>query len=647
MIQADGLSLLRGGHQLLADAQFTIFPGQRVGLVGANGAGKSSLFALIRGELKEDAGQLQVPQNWRIASVAQETPALDMAANAYVMLGDQEYSKINAKLEGLQQQLQEQPDTPGLGEQVAALHGQLEAIGGYDIEARTAQMLTGLGFTQAQLNAPVRSFSGGWRMRLNLAQALIARADLLLLDEPTNHLDLDTIVWLEHWLKRFPGTVMVISHDRDFLDGVVTHIIHIERKSTNSYQGDYTSFQRQRSERRAQQQQQFDKEQAQRAHLQSFVDRFRAKASKAKQAQSRLKALEKLTATAPLGDQEPFDLSFPEPSKLPNPLMQLDQVQAGYGSTTILERIQFNLVPGSRIGLLGRNGAGKSTLMKVLAGELVPMGGVREASPGLVIGYFAQHQLETLSLNDHAITHLYRIDPKAPEQKLRDFLGRFGFTGDRAYAPVGPFSGGEKARLVLALLIYQKPNLLLLDEPTNHLDLDMREALIQALQEFSGAMVIVSHDRHFLRATVDDYYLVAAHEVAPFEGDLDDYARWLDEQAAEAKATLQAQSEKTTADNQQSSANRKAERQAAAQKRQQLQPLRKKVQKAEQQVEQLSDALAAIESQLADPDLYQSERKDTLTQLLQEQGRLKDELEGVELEWMTLSEELQELEAAD
>jgi len=645
MIQADGLSLLRGGHQLLADAQFTIFPGQRVGLVGANGAGKSSLFALIRGELKEDAGQMQVPQHWRIASVAQETPALDIAALAYVMLGDQDYTRIQQQLEQFNQQLHAEPDNHRIGEQVAALHGQLDAIGGYDIEARTAQLLTGLGFSQDQLHAPVRSFSGGWRMRLNLAQALIARADLLLLDEPTNHLDLDTIVWLEHWLKRFPGTVMVISHDRDFLDGVVTHIIHIERKSTNSYQGDYTSFQRQRSERRAQQQQQYDKEQAHRAHLQSFVDRFRAKASKAKQAQSRLKALEKLTATAPLGDQEPFDLSFPEPSKLPNPLMQLDHVQAGYGNTTILEQIQLNLVPGSRIGLLGRNGAGKSTLMKVLAGELVPQAGVREASPGLVIGYFAQHQLETLSLNDNAITHLYRIDPKAPEQRLRDFLGRFGFTGDRAYDPVEPFSGGEKARLVLALLIYQKPNLLLLDEPTNHLDLDMREALIQALQEFSGAMVIVSHDRHFLRATVDDYYLVAHREVAAFKGDLDDYARWLDEQAALAKATLLSSNVKTTADNQQSSSNRKAERQAAAQKRQQLQPLRKKVQHAEQQLEKVTEQLETVEGQLADPELYQGTRKEELTDLLLHQGQLKEQLETIEMEWMTLSEELQQLES--
>ncbi|RUO35624.1 ATP-binding cassette domain-containing protein [Aliidiomarina sanyensis] len=637
MIQADGLSLIRGGHHLLRDAQFTIFPGHRVGLVGANGAGKSSLFALLRGELKEDAGNLKIPPRWRMASVAQETPALDTPALAYVMQGDVEYTQVQRDLDAAER--------ANDGEAIARCHGQLDAIGGYHIHARAAQLLIGLGFTQAQLEQPVRSFSGGWRMRLNLAQALISRADLLLLDEPTNHLDLDAIVWLEQWLKRFEGTSIVISHDREFLDGVVNQIIHIEHFQTQQYSGDYTSFQRQRSERRSQQQQQFDKEQAQRAHLQKFVDRFRAKASKAKQAQSRLKALEKLTSTAPLGDDEPYDLAFPEPGKLPNPLLQLDKIQAGYGDTTILERVQLNLVPGSRIGLLGRNGAGKSTLMKLLAGELSPQTGERAANAGLVIGYFAQHQLETLVLSDHAIAHLQRIDPRASEQSLRNFLGRFGFSGDRAYEAVAPFSGGEKARLVLALLIYQRPNLLLLDEPTNHLDLDMREALVMALQEFSGAMVIVSHDRHFLRATVDDYYLVANRAVEPFPGDLDAYSIWLNDQLKQLTENSEASANSTETPNHEGSAhNRKAQRQAAAQQRQALKPLRDKFKKTEQALEQLTTALQSVEAALADPAIYQKEQKDALTDLLKQQGELKARLEDIEATWLELSEQLEDMQ---
>ncbi|WP_113907235.1 ATP-binding cassette domain-containing protein [Aliidiomarina celeris] len=625
MIQAEQLSLLRGSKQLLNNAQFTIFPGQRVGLVGANGTGKSSLFALIRGELKEDQGSLHIPKSWRIASVAQETPALDTAARDYVITGDSEYVAVHAALK--------EAEANNNGEAIARLHGQLDAIGGYQIEARASGLLAGLGFTPEQFMAPVRSFSGGWRMRLNLSQALIARADLLLLDEPTNHLDLDTIIWLEQWLLRFEGTVIVISHDRDFLDGVISHTIHIEQGTTHCYQGNYSSFQRQRTERRAQAQQKFAKEQERRAHLQSFVDRFRAKASKAKQAQSRLKALEKLTATEPLDENHRYDLSFPPPEKLPNPLIQLEQVQAGYGSAVILEAIQFNLVPGSRIGLLGRNGAGKSTLTKLLAGELPPLQGSREASAGLAIGYFAQHQLDTLRIQDTAMEHLQRLDPKATEQSLRDFLGRFGFQGDRAFEPVGPFSGGEKARLVLALLVYQRPNLLLLDEPTNHLDLDMREALVAALQEFSGAMVVVSHDRHFLRATVDDYYLVANQNVEPFKGDLDDYSAWLTAQTQETTAATKATTEPKDA--------KKAQRQAAAAQRLQLKPLNDRLKKVEAAMQKLTQELATLNARLADPDLYQQESPTALSALFQQQGQLEKELEAVEAEWLELETELE------
>ncbi|RTE86438.1 MULTISPECIES: ATP-binding cassette domain-containing protein [Gammaproteobacteria] len=624
MIQAEQLQLIRGHKTLLNDTKFTIFPGQRVGLVGANGTGKSSLFALLKGELKEDDGTLNLPATWRIASVAQETPALEVSAKDYVIQGDQEYIQTRHALE-----LAEHNND---GEQIGQLHAKLDAIGGYQIEARAASLLDGLGFTPDQIQHSVKSFSGGWRMRLNLAQALIARSDLLLLDEPTNHLDLDTIVWLESWLKVFPGTVIVISHDRDFLDGIVTHILHIEQQQIFAYQGDYTSFQRQRSERISQQHQQYQKEQEKRAHLQSFVDRFRAKASKAKQAQSRLKALEKLTATAPIDASVSYDLSFPKPLKLPNPLIHLEKVQAGYGDTVILHDIHFNLVPGSRIGLLGRNGAGKSTLTKLLAGELQPLQGEREVNQGLVIGYFAQHQLETLDLEGSAALHIQRIDPKASDQAIRDYLGRFGFKGDRAFEPVGPFSGGEKARLVLAMLVYQRPNLLLLDEPTNHLDLDMREALVAALQEFEGAIVVVSHDRHFLRTTVDDYYLVNQGQVSAFKGDLDDYSTWLQDNPllfSNSKAE------------EKSDTNKKAQRQAAAVKRQQLKPLKDKLKKVEKDMESTQAKLDTVNEVLSASDLYQTASPEALSEHFKQQSELENQLALLEEQWLELEEQVQ------
>lgn len=629
MIQAEQLQLIRGQKTLLNDSKFTIFPGQRVGLVGANGTGKSSLFALLRGELKEDMGTLKIPSSWTIASVAQETPALNTDALEYVIQGDQEYIRTREQLEVAEQEEN--------GELIGQLHARLDTIGGYQIEARAASLLNGLGFSPKQNSQPVKSFSGGWRMRLNLAQALIARSDLLLLDEPTNHLDLDTIVWLESWLKLFQGTVIVISHDRDFLDGIVTHILHIEQQKIFSYQGDYTSFQRQRSERISQQQAQYDKEQEQRAHLQSFVDRFRAKASKAKQAQSRLKALEKLTATAPLDNDIQYDLSFPQPEKLPNPLIQLDKAKAGYGETVILEQIHLNLVPGSRIGLLGRNGAGKSTLTKLLAGDLQPLTGSREVNQGLVIGYFAQHQLETLDLEASAATHIQRLDTKASEQSIRDYLGRFGFKGERAFEPVAPLSGGEKARLVLALLVYQKPNLLLLDEPTNHLDLDMREALVAALQEFEGAIVVVSHDRHFLRTTVDEYYLVHDKRVSAFKGDLDDYSVWLQDHqkgiAPSANASMSSFSEKDT--------NRKVQRQAAAAQREQLKPIKNKLKSVEKVMEKTQAELESINEVLGASDLYQTASPEELSAYFKQQSELEGQLALYEEQWLELEEKLQ------
>lgn len=641
MIQADGIGLIRGGKQLLAHSSFTIFPGQRVGLVGANGSGKSSLFALLRGEIKEDAGHLQLPSSWRVASVAQETPALDTSALEYVISGDAEYSNLQTRLATAEAQ--------NNGTLIAELHGQIDAIGGYQIEARAASLLAGLGFTQAQLKQPVRAFSGGWRMRLNLAQALIARSDLLLLDEPTNHLDLDAIYWLESWLLKYPGTLILISHDREFLDGVISHTIHIERQQTHSYTGNYSSFQRQRSEQLAQQQQQYAKEQTQRAHLQSFIDRFKAKASKAKQAQSRIKALEKLNASAPLAEASAFTFNFREPSKLPNPLIEMEKLRAGYGETTILEDIHLNLVPGSRIGLLGHNGAGKSTLMKLLAGTLAPLAGKRHVSAGLEIGYFAQHQLETLHAEESPMTHLQRLDPMASEQSLRDYLGGFGFHGDAAFALSGPFSGGEKARLVLALIVYQKPNLLLLDEPTNHLDLDIREALIRALQAFSGAMVIVSHDRHFLRATVDDFYLVANQRVEAFPGTLEDYHQWVEDernqQKADARKLDAAGSYDNAANAPAKELNKKELRQAAADKRKLLKPLQTKVKQIEGHMQQANDALADIHQQLSDSSIYESTHKQKLTELLRQQGEFQQQLEEAESQWLALQEELEALES--
>ena len=638
MIQADAISLIRGGKQLLLTSSFTIFPGQRVGLVGANGSGKSSLFALLRHQVKEDAGHLHMPAAWKIASVAQETPALESTALAYVISGDEEYMALQSQLKDA-----EQTDD---GHAIALIHGQLDAIGGYQIEARAASLLAGLGFSQAQLSQPVRAFSGGWRMRLNLAQALIARSDLLLLDEPTNHLDLDAIYWLETWLLRYPGTLILISHDREFLDAVTTHTIHIERQQTHSYSGNYSSFQRQRSEHMNQQRQQFAKEQAQRVHLQSFIDRFKAKATKAKQAQSRVKALEKLTASAPLEDGPPFEFNFAAPSKLPNPLMQLETLQAGYDNVVILQNIHLNLVPGSRIGLLGHNGAGKSTLMKLLANEIEPLAGHRRISAGLNIGYFAQHQLETLHADESPMAHILRLDPQATEQSLRDFLGGFGFHGDAVFAPTGPFSGGEKARLVLALIVYQKPNLLLLDEPTNHLDLDIREALIRALQEFSGAMVIVSHDRHFLRATVDDFYLVANGCVEHFNGTLEDYQQWVEDERSAQRNTLRGiERAVQLASADEPKLNKKEQRQAAADKRRLLQPLQTQLKKAEQQMHKAEAALAAIHDKLSDNDIYNASRKDELSDLLRQQGEYQQHLEDAEIEWLDCTEQLEQLQS--
>ena len=631
MITLSQIELLRGGRPLLKDTSATIHTGKKVGLVGKNGCGKSTLFSLFKGELSLDNGQFYLPADWQLASVAQETPALECSALDYVIDGDQEYRRLCSELE-----LAEERED---GIAIAELHGKLDTHGGYHIHARAAELLHGLGFANDTQSRPVSAFSGGWRMRLNLAQALICRSDLLLLDEPTNHLDLDAVIWLERWLKSYPGTLILISHDRDFLDAVVNRVIHIDNQQLNEYTGNYSDFERLRAEQLALQQSMFAKQQRELTHMQEYVDRFRYKASKAKQAQSRLKAMERMERILPAHADSPFSFKFLAPSSLPIPLITMEKLSAGYGDKVILSNIKLNLVPGSRIGLLGRNGAGKSTLIKLLSGELTPLSGKLVANSGIALGYFAQHQLESLDLNESALTHLGRLDPKATEQSLRDYLGGFDFKGDKVKEPVGPFSGGEKARLVLALIVYQKPNLLLMDEPTNHLDLDMREALTMALQFFEGAMVIVSHDRHLLRATTDEFYLVDGGKVEPFDGDLEDYHQWLVNQD---KAD---QPESTPTLGEHSANNRKAEKRRQAELRQLTQPMRKAITKLEQQMESVQQQLTDIETAMADPELYTSEQKTKLQQLLQAQAPLQQQLAAAEAQWLELQEQLEALEA--
>ncbi|MFA0614533.1 ABC transporter ATP-binding protein [Vibrio splendidus] len=634
MITFSDIQLLRGGKPLLDQASATFHPGDKIGLVGKNGCGKSTLFALIKDELSIDAGSFSKPAHWEMAWVAQETPALERTAIEYVIDGDREYR-------GLEDQLgkAEQADN---GTLVAEIHGKIETIGGYSIKARAAELLDGLGFRQEQMTWNLTQFSGGWRMRLNLAQALLCRSDLLLLDEPTNHLDLDAVMWLERWLQNYPGTLVLISHDRDFLDPIVNRIVHVENQQLNEYTGNYSSFETQRAQKLILQQAMFQKQQKQMSHMQSYIDRFRYKASKARQAQSRIKALEKMEQVLPAQFDNPFSFEFREPDALPNPIMMMDEVSAGYDDNLILEKIRLNLVPGSRIGLLGRNGAGKSTLIKLLSGELKQQGGELSYSQGVKMGYFAQHQLETLHPEETPLQHMMQIAPKHTEQQLRDYLGSFGFQGEKALDKVAPFSGGEKARLVLALLVWQKPNLLLLDEPTNHLDLDMRQALTFALQTFEGAMVIVSHDRYLLRATTDDLYLVHDRQVAPFDGDLSDYYKWLTEQQKVERKEAQALA--PAKDGANSAAAKKEQKRKEAEFRKLTAPLRKKLTQFEKQMDKLTLSLEEAEQELSDTSLYEAENKAKLNKVLALQASSKSQLEEVEMDWMSTQEELEQME---
>jgi ATP-binding cassette subfamily F protein 3 len=632
MIRISGLTLIRGTEPLLEGADVAIQPGERVGLVGANGSGKSSLFALLRGELHADRGDAEIPAQWRISYVAQETPAVERSATDYVIDGDTELRRLETALAAA--------ELVNEGNRIAELHTALGDADAYTARARAEQLLMGLGFKVGQLEQPVTSFSGGWRMRLNLAQALMCPSDLLLLDEPTNHLDLDAIIWLEDWLRRYRGTLLVVSHDRDFLDAVVEVIVQIDQKKLRRYTGDYSSFERQRAQALVLAAALQAKQARERAHLQSFIDRFRAKATKARQAQSRMKMLAKMEELAPLHVSAPFSFEFREPERAPDPLLVLEDVDAGYrgaeaggADRVVLRGVRFSLRAGERYGLLGVNGAGKSTLIKTIAGELAPLAGAAVVGKGLAIGYFAQQQVEMLRDDESPLWHLRRLSPEAREQALRDFLGGFNFPGDMATGPIRHFSGGERARLALALIVWQRPNLLLLDEPTNHLDLETREALAVALAQFEGTLLLVSHDRHLLRATTEELLIVRDGTLQPFDGDLDDYRDWLLGRSPAPKAEEVAAAARPIA-----GASRRAERREAAEARQRQadarKPVESRLKRLEAQLEKVSARKSEIDARLADQGLYEGDDREALKTLLLDQAYVARELAQLEAEWL-------------
>lgn len=649
MIRFQQVSLTRGIKPLLENVDLTLNPGDKIGLIGANGAGKSSLFGLLRGELHADQGEIDFPTKWRMAYVAQETPALDRPALEYAIDGDAALRRLEAELA----QLESQADTAVSGTRIAELHTALADADAYTVRSRAEQLLTGLGFSLEQMQQPVASFSGGWRMRLNLAQALMCPSDLLLLDEPTNHLDLDAIIWLEDWLKRYEGTLIIISHDRDFLDGVVNVIVHIDERKLKRYSGNYSAFERQRAAQMALSQAAYEKQSRQRAHLQSFIDRFKAKATKAKQAQSRMKMLAKMEELTPLRAASEFSFEFREPLSAPNPLLVMEDVNAGYrtGSSEkiIVSDINFSLQTGQRIGLLGVNGAGKSTLIKTVAGELQPLSGSARLGKGLSIGYFAQHQVEMLRHDESPLWHLNHIAPNVREQELRNFLGGFNFGGDMVTSKIGPFSGGEKARLALALIVWQRPNLLLLDEPTNHLDLETREALTMALAQFEGTLVLVSHDRHLLRATTDQFMIVADGKLQPFDGDLDDYRDWLFKtKLGKNDVSLPSSGKSATEAPAPASREDKQERRRQeAEERQRLSTLKKpieaRIKRLDEQMAKLNTRKETVDARLADPAIYDDANKEELKSLILDQAYLAKELEQLETEWLEQQEALEQL----
>ena len=642
MIQFDQVSLRRGGRVLFQKASMQLHPGWKIGLTGVNGAGKSTLFSAFLGGIESDSGSLTRPAVWTVAHMAQEIKALHMKAIDFVLSGDEEYWEIQNKLD--------HPDQLN-DEELAHLYGRFDEINGYTAPSKASQLMAGLGFFEHQSQLDVSSFSGGWRMRLNLARTLMSRSDLLLLDEPTNHLDLDAILWLEDWLKAYEGTLVLISHDRDFLDAITDHILHIENQELTLYTGNYSTFERTRSERLAQQQQAYEKQLETRAHLQKYIDRFKAQATKAKQAQSRIKQLERMQELSAAHVDTPFTFSFREPSKMSSPLLELEQADIGYGDTLIVTNVNLQITPTSRIGLLGMNGAGKSTLIKSLVGDLKLMQGHRKDSELLNIGYFAQHQMDALDGNASPMLQLARIaDKKISEASLRSFLGSFGFSGERMDTPSESFSGGERARLALALIVWQRPNVLILDEPTNHLDLDMRHALTMALTDFEGAVVLVSHERQLVASVCDELILVHGGQSREFDGDLTAYADWLRQARIEMiktgqkpAAPLQSQVEvKPTI----SKFDKEAQRKEAARRRELGRPIRKDIEKVEAQIGKVQPRLAEIEHALADSALYDANRKDDLIKLMNEQNELKAKLEQYEEQLLTLMMSLEELESS-
>ena len=629
MIEFKNLTLQRGSKLLLDKANLTVSPQRRVGLVGRNGTGKSSLFALIKGEIAQDGGDVLLPAHWKLASVAQETPALDISALDYVLQGDGELQLFQTALH--------EAEAKNDGMKQAEYHAKLEEIDAYSAPARAAKLLSGLGFSQEEHGRPVKSFSGGWRMRLNLAQALMCRADLLLLDEPTNHLDLETVLWLENHLSGLPCTQIIISHDRDFLNATTTQTVELSDQKLTLYGGNYDFYQAERARRLAQQQAAYLKQQAQIKHLQSFIDRFKAKATKAVQAQSRMKALDKLERIAPAHFDSGFSFEFDSPAHLPNPLLKLDKADLGYGGEPVLHGIDLSLESGARYGLLGVNGSGKSTFIKTLAGELNVLSGRIVRSDKLNIGYFAQHQLDTLRPDQSPLWHIQKLSPDVREQEIRNFLGSFNFVGDAALQKTEPFSGGEKARLALAMIVWQKPNLLLLDEPTNHLDLDMRHALTLALQSFQGALIVVSHDRSLLEATTDSFLLIEQGCLKTFDGDLEDYRRYRlaqENAAAAPAASSQSQNRKDT---------KRVEAQIRQEKARLGKPLQQKISQAEKEMAALSEIQTACEAFLAQEDAYSDANKAKLQQTLAQLAETKVKLSELEESWLGWQEELEQI----
>lgn len=630
MIEIKNLSLQRGNKQLLNNASLTIYPGQRIGLIGKNGTGKSSLFALIEGKISHDSGDIRLPKHWQLATVKQETPALDIPALDYVLQGDSELQQL--------QQLLQQAEDDDDGFKQAEYHTRLDEIGAYSAPARAAKLLNGLGFSQQEQQQPVKSFSGGWRMRLNLAQALMCRTDLLLLDEPTNHLDLETVLWLEQHLAGLDTTQIIISHDRDFLNATTTQTVELTQQQLILYGGNYDFYQQERAQRLTQQQAAYLKQQAHIQHLQSFIDRFKAKATKAVQAQSRIKALARLERIAPAHLDSEFSFQFAQPDHLPNPLLKLEHINLGYGDKTVLHDIDLSVESGARYGLLGVNGSGKSTLIKAISGSLKPLSGQIIRAEKLKIGYFAQHQLETLRADQSPVWHIQQLSPAVREQEIRNFLGSFAFIGDMALQPIAPFSGGEKARLALAMIVWQKPNLLLLDEPTNHLDLDMRHALTVALQTFKGALIVVSHDRSLLESTTDALIYLSNGELKHFDGDLSNYRQW---------RLTQDQHNGEQPQDSRDNHNRKEQKRIEAQQRQQrarlIKPLLKNIDKAERDMGNWQQQRKQHEAFLASEEAYLDENQTKLQQTLTQLAELKVKLAQTEEKWLEWQQEVENI----